>query len=113
MLKTDFSLRALSNVVDAKAALKELGIDLTEVEKVETQVLSNMVALNDSVTGAYNAHKHLDRKSFAITLKDCPWFSCLMNVYSGKESGVVDWYKKNMLKTDFSLRALSNVVDEL
>ncbi|MEZ0262141.1 MAG: RNA ligase [Alphaproteobacteria bacterium] len=96
------------NLDDVKGALSELGIDLCEVNKVETRLKNALTALLDEIDGVYQAGKDLDRKTFAIQNKAHPLFGLIMLRYTGKEIDIADWYGRNRLKEEFGLRTLAN-----
>lgn len=93
---------------DVKGALQELGIDLTEVNAIETRVKQTLLALSREVETTVERSKHMDRKSFAIAHKTHPLFSLLMLQYQGAEWDLREWYLKTRLKQDFSLRVLAD-----
>ncbi|MBI1214213.1 MAG: 2'-5' RNA ligase [Alphaproteobacteria bacterium] len=95
-----------NNLDDVKAALTELGIDLEEVNGVETRLKDNLTDLWDEIEKVYLADRELDRKSFAIKHKEHPLFGLIMRRYAGQEPDVAEWYGKRSLRDDFSLRAL-------
>lgn len=96
------------NLDDVKSALTELGIPLTDVEEVETRLKNGIMAILDEIDGVYQPAKHLDRKDFALHHKDHPLFGLVMLRYIGKEIDMADWYGRNRLKQEFSLRTLVN-----
>ena len=105
----DIAELALSEGLDdVKAALTEAGIDLSAVDGVESRLKSILEGLMDQVEGGYEAHKLLDRKAFAIALKDHELFGLMMQMYLGREVDIKDWYRKARLRNDFSLRVLAD-----
>jgi RNA ligase len=96
------------NLDDVKGALSELGIDLSEVNQVETRLKNALTALLDEIDAVYEAGKDLDRKTFAIQTKGHPLFGLIMLRYTGKEIDIADWYGRNRLKDEFGLRTLAN-----
>lgn len=93
---------------DVKGALTELGIDLAEVNEVETRLKNALTGLLDEIEKVYQAGKDLDRKTFAIQTKDHPLFGLIMLRYTGKNIDIADWYSRNRLKEEFGLRNLAN-----
>lgn len=93
---------------DVKGALSELGIDLAEVNAIETRVKQALLDVAQEVESTVAQFRHLDRKSFAVTFKAHPLFSLLMTHYQGHELDLRTWYLKTRLKQDFSLRVLAD-----
>src|SRR5262249_25686501 len=91
---------------DLKGALRELGIDLTEVNAIESRVKANLLALDDAVEAVYQAGAHLDQKAFAMGHQGHALFKLLMKRYVGKDLELTDFYRRNRLREDFSLRSL-------
>ncbi|ESQ87873.1 RNA ligase [Asticcacaulis benevestitus] len=91
---------------DLKGALRELGLDLTEVCAIESRIKANLLALNDEIEAAYQVSAHLDQKAFAIDHQGHALFKPLMKRYVGKDIDLIDFYRRNHLREDFSLRSL-------
>jgi len=105
----DIAMLALNEELDdVKGSLLEVGIDLTEVDKVETMLRNILVAALDEIEAAYSSGKDMDRKSFAIAHASNPLFGLMMSRYLGKDVDLNGWYVRNRLKDDFSLRILAN-----
>jgi len=96
------------NLDDVKGALTELGIDLGEVNAVETRLKNALTSLLDEIEIIYQTGKDLDRKAFAIQNKEHPLFGLIMLRYTGREIDIADWYNRNRLKDEFGLRNLAN-----
>lgn len=92
---------------DVRGALTEAGVDLAGVNEVEARLKGILSGMLDEIETAYQKGKDLDRKSFAIANKEHPLFGLVMQRYTGKEVPLLDWYGRNRLKEDFSLRALA------
>lgn len=93
---------------DVKGALTEAGIDLTAVNEVESRLKNILMNAWEQIENVYIKYKHLDRKNFALAHKDNPLFGMMIARYLGREVPLVDWYTKNRLKEDFSLRVLAD-----
>lgn len=91
---------------DVKSSLKEVGIDLAEVEEVESRLKGILVRISNEVEEIYQSGKDWDRKLFAIVNQDHELFGLAMARYLGKEVNVSKWYVKHRLKDDFTLRSL-------
>lgn len=104
----DIAELALNNQLDdVKEALIELQIDLTEVEKIETRLKNRLLEILDAMEVAYQADKDLARKDFAIKNKEHPLFGLMMARYSGQEPRIAEWYGRNHLRDEFTLRELA------
>jgi RNA ligase len=105
----DIAALALSEELDdVKAMLTEIGIDLSLVEHVEARAKTALLALDEDIEGLVKAGAGLDRKSFALKFKDHPLFGLAMQRYLGKEVALRDWYARNRLKEEFSLKVLAS-----
>jgi len=105
----DIALAALNEELDdLKAVLAEAGIPLEPVNEVESRVKVRMLELTDQIEAAANAGAALDRKSFALKYQREPLFGLMMAQYLGKEPDLRDWFTKNRLKDEFSLRVLAD-----
>lgn len=93
---------------DIKAALTEAGVDLQPVLEVETRVKDRMVELSDRVEEIHQVGGAMDRKSFALAYQSDPLFPLAMMRYLGREVLYVDWFMKNRLREEFSLRVLAS-----
>lgn len=104
----DIALLALNEELDdVKSALVEMGVDLAGVNEVEARLKASLTITLDEVESVYERNRHLDRKEFAIANREHPLFGLLMSRYAGKEIVLQDWYRRNRLKEEFSLRALA------
>lgn len=93
---------------DTKILLVEAGIDLTSVNEVESRLKNILTGLMCDIEQKHEGSKHLDRKEFAIKHKGDPLFGLIMARYQGREVTLTDWYAKNNLKNDFSLKVLAD-----
>lgn len=94
------------NLDDVKASIIERGVPLESINKVETRFKNLILEISTEVENIYQKTKHLERKEFALTNKDHPYFGFIMNTYLGKQSDIKEWYRLNKLKEEFSLRSL-------
>jgi RNA ligase len=95
---------------DLKAQLVGDGIDISQIEEIESRVVKLVTDLETSVLESYEQHKHLDRKSYAIKMKELnhKYFSLVMRAYI--ENGNVDvreYFEKMMLDDMFDLTQLN------
>lgn len=103
----DIAVAAVNEVLDdVKGALTESGVDLGPVLEVETRVMNRLLEVTDQVEAVVAAGRHLDRKTFAMQHAKHPLFGLVMAAYIGKEPDVKDWFMKNRLKEEFTLRVL-------
>lgn len=93
---------------DVKALLVEAGIDLGPVEEVESRLVCNLNALTAEVRDAVAAGANLGRKDFAIQNRNHHLFGLMMQEFAHGQSDIVDWYRRNRLKSEFGLRLLAN-----
>ena len=110
----DIALLALNEELDGvKGSLIEAGIDLTEVNAVESRLKQILINISDTVESVHECDKNLSRKDFALKYKGHELFSLLMIRYAGQEVNIAHWYEKTKLKEDFGLRQLvSSAVSE-
>jgi RNA ligase len=103
----DIAVLALNEELDdMKRHMVEVGIPLAKVEEVESRLKSRLLELTDEIEAAYEADKNLDKKSFAIKNSKHPLFGLMMGLYTGAGFNLNDWYSKNRLKAEFSLKSL-------
>ena len=105
----DIAFLALNEELDdVKGALKEAGIDLTAVNEVESRLKEKLLSYESEIERVYTEDKALERKDFAIKHKSHPLFGLIMMRYVGKDVSLAEWYGRNQLKEDFSLRVLAD-----
>ncbi len=105
----DIAVLALNEGLDdVKGALVEAGIDMAPVLEVESRLKVILLGHANEIESVYEADKVLERKEFALKNKSHPLFGMLMARYQGKEVPLVDWYGRNRLKEEFSLRVLAD-----
>lgn len=105
----DIAVAALTEVLDdIKGALAESGVDMQPVLEVESRVKRRMVELTEEIEATVAKSRHLDRKSFAMEHKSHPLFGLMMAHYLGQEVDLKDWFIKNRLRQEFSLRVLAD-----
>lgn len=93
---------------DTREALREIEVDMAEVDVVATRVKQEIVSALDEVDRIFTKDRDLDRKSFAVRYKQHELFPLLMQRYSGREPDLVHWYEKNRLRQQFGLRVLGS-----
>lgn len=105
----DIALAALNEELDdLKAVLAEAGADLVPVNEVEARVKTLMLEMMDAIESKTRQGAHLDRKGFALAYQSEPLFGLMMSQYLGKELNLKDWFVRNRLKDEFSLRVLAS-----
>lgn len=87
---------------DYKSYLTQVGASHNVVNKIEHQIVTELNEIEVEIEKLYELNKHLERKEVAITNKDHPYFSLLMQKYLGKEPDVKKFYTSNYLKERFS-----------
>jgi RNA ligase len=109
MRERDIAMLALNEGLDdVKGSLIEAGVSLSSVSEVESRLKTSLADILDEVEIAYEKCRGLDRKDFAIANREHPLFGLIMSRYTGKEVPLRDWYQRNRLKDEFSLRILTN-----
>lgn len=104
----DIAFLALNEELDdVKGALREAGIDLTAVNEVESRLKEKLLSYEAEIERVYLEDKALERKDFAVKNKGNPLFGLIMMRYTGKDVSLADWYGRNQLKEDFTLRVLA------
>jgi RNA ligase len=93
---------------DVKAKLREAGIDLAQVEAVESRLMGILSGLVDQVHSTYDHDSSLSRKDFAIKYQHHPLRSMLMLQFQDRDIQLAKWYEKYQLKSDFGLRILAD-----
>lgn len=105
----DIAMAALHEELDdLKSVMAEAGVDMTQVLEVETRLKNRLVSFMENIEQTVAASRHLDRKSFALAHKGHPLFGLVMTQYLGQEVDLKDWYERNRLKDEFSLRVLAD-----
>lgn len=107
----DIAVAALyGQLDDIKGALQEVGIDLTEVEKVETRLKETLLGHINEVERVVSENAHLSRKEFAQQFGNHLLFKQIMWKVSDptKEIDYVEWYHRKCLRSDFGLRVLAD-----
>jgi RNA ligase len=105
----DIALLALNEELDdVKGALREAGIDLGQVNEVEARLKAILLDYTEQIDQLCAVDGGLDRKDFAIKHKQHPLFGLLIAKYAGKEVALAQWYARNELKDNFTLRVLAD-----
>lgn len=105
----DIALLALNEELDdLKGTLVEAGVDLEPILAVEARLKQRVVGIVEELDAIVAQDGHLPRKDFALKYSGHPLFGLLMTQYLGKEAPVKEWYIRNKLKDEFSLRVLAD-----
>jgi RNA ligase len=98
---------------DMKSLLVGEGVDISEILKIEAEVVRQINEVRSWVDGVIAKDGKMDRKEFALQYQkshnEYGWFGLLMARFSGKEPDYQAWYERNALKEKWSLRQLSLV----
>jgi RNA ligase len=79
---------------DVKAMLVGDGVDITEILKIESDVITEIRWLEAEIEATYEPDKKLSQKDFAIKHKGHKLFGLLMSKYVGKEPDVKGFFEK-------------------
>lgn len=113
MRERDIARLALHEELDdVKQQLVSGGFDLAEVEAVETRMKNILVTINTEIERVIDDGAGLDRKTFAIKYRDHQYFGVIMSKFSGKDVDIKEWYERNYLREQFSLRVLGSCAEE-
>jgi RNA ligase len=91
---------------DMKSLLVSEGVNINEILEIEERVLHDLREIALTVDMIYSEDKNLPRKDFAIKHSSHKYFGMLMAKYSGKEPSFKDYFARNVLKNNYSLRQL-------
>lgn len=95
---------------DLKALMVGEGVDISELLKIEAEVVRQLNEVKHWVEEIVAKDGQLPRKDFAIKYQrehaEYGWFGLLMVRYLGKEPNYKEWYTKHALKEKWSLRQL-------
>lgn len=98
---------------DMKSLLVSEGVDISEILKIEAEVVRQLNEVRSWVDGVIAKDGKMDRKEFAIQYQkshnEYGWFGLLMARFSGKEPDYKLWYERNALKEKWGLRQLNLV----
>lgn len=97
---------------DVKAAMIEAGHDIIEVNRIEKKLKDRIISIESEITGLYETIKHLERKEIAILHNQNQFFKLLMDLVSGKELNIKEFYAKKLLKLEYTLETLHSDDDE-
>jgi RNA ligase len=108
----DIALMTLhESIDDLKSLLVGEGADITEILKIEADVVHRIDEMIESITSTFEQWKHLERKDFALkfgrTGENHAHFGLMMHLYSEKEPDYKNYFEKNYLKEIYSLRQLN------
>lgn len=82
---------------DLKSILVGEGFDIVEILALENEVVNCLNDIREIISVNYEVKKHLDRKEFALYYKNHKYFDLLMQVYSGKEPRIKEYFTHNIL----------------
>lgn len=97
---------------DIKSALTTTGASLDAVNAIESKVKQHLVEAQRLVDATMAAAQGLDRKAFALEYKSHPHFGMLMAAFVGKEPDFKEWFRRHVLKQEFSLEPVAGAVAE-
>jgi len=92
---------------DIKSMLVGDGVNIADILAIENKVAQQIVEMELRVKDILYWDSTMDRKSFAIKHQGTPHFGLLMAAYTGKEPNYKDYFEKNILKQEYSLRQLA------
>lgn len=92
---------------DLKSLLVSEGVNIDEILKIEARVLHDLREVAMSVDMIYEEDKGMARKDFAIKHTGHKHFGLLMAKFVGKEPSFKDYFERNLLKDNYSLRQLA------
>lgn len=92
---------------DLKSLLVSEGVNIDEILKIEARVLHDLREVAMSVDMIYEEDKSMARKDFAIKHTGHKHFGLLMAKFVGKEPSFKDYFERNLLKDNYSLRQLA------
>lgn len=92
---------------DLKSLLVSEGVNIDEILKIEARVLHDLREVAISVDLIYEEDKGMARKDFAIKHTGHKHFGLLMAKFIGKEPSFKDYFERNLLKDNYSLRQLA------
>ena len=89
------------------ATSPEPDVQMKKIENIEHRVLSKIRQIENEISEAYNEISHLtNRKEIVMKMKGHKWFHAVMDRVSGKEFDIGDYFKKEILKREFSLEQI-------
>lgn len=97
---------------DLKALLVSEGADISEILKIEQDVVQRMNNITNTCKAYVDRFKHLDRKEFALAIQNedptaATLFGMIMQTYLGREPSIKEYFMKHVLKDVYSLRQLN------
>jgi RNA ligase len=110
--RRDIAILALHEEIDdLKSMLVGEGVDISEINEIESEVVARIAMLEHQVEDLYNVVKNMDRKTVALTYgkdgENYKYFKLLMQRYSGMLPDYKDYFEKNELKEAFDLTQLN------
>ena len=103
-------LAALEKLDDVKSLVSESGLDLSLIEKIETDVSQMISNIRYEVETIANSgiERGFDAKTMSFKFKGHLYFGLIMLQYRGKDPDYVEWFLKNCLKKYFGLSNVYN-----
>jgi RNA ligase len=93
-------------VDDFKSLLSSKGVDITEVLEIEERVLQFFRDLFNEVEAAVDGSVGLTAREMAEKFKEHALRGLIMNKFNGKVPRYLEYFERNILKSEFSLRTL-------
>jgi T4 RnlA family RNA ligase len=90
---------------DMKSYLTSIGYSLAPIELIEKEVSEQIADVRWGVEMMVEQYRHLDRKNFAILMKDKLFFGLLMTAYLRKEPDYVGYWKRHY-REQYSLKTI-------
>ena len=103
-------LAALEKLDDVKSLVSESGLDLSLIEKIESDVSQMISNIRYEVETIANSgiERGFDAKTMSFKFKGHLYFGLIMLQYRGKDPDYVEWFLKNCLKKYFGLSNVYN-----
>jgi T4 RnlA family RNA ligase len=113
MVRTDLRFRDVAKLVieemidDMKSRVSLAGLNLSPIEKIESQVVSELLSIEKTIEEKVLENKGKTFKEAAESLKGFKYFSQVMSVLREKNVDIKDIWKKEFLK-NYSLVCVYN-----
>lgn len=96
---------------DLKSVLIGEGCDITEINAIESKVVSEIDEIIKAVNFIFEEHNNYTKKEMALNFgpagKNNPYFKLIMNKFDGKEPDYKNFYERNYLRENFGLHQLN------
>lgn len=93
-------------VDDLKSLLSGNGADISEILEIENRVLEIFRNMAHDVAAAVAESSGLTAREMAEKHKQSKYFGLIMHQFNGKTPRFVEYFERNILKQEFSLRTL-------